>query len=186
MTQLPATRRFTVHEYHAMGRAGILHPDERVELIEGEVVPVPPIGSRHGGVVDRLNRLFVRAAGDNAIVRVQGAVRLSEYSEPQPDLALLRARDDFYTRAQPTGYDTLLLVEVSHTSASFDRNVKLPLYAAAGVPEVWLVDLEADAIEVYRVPEGSAYREQATYSGRDTVATTALEGLEVRVEDVLG
>jgi Uma2 family endonuclease len=136
-----ARRLFTVAEYHKMAEAGILSEDDRVELLEGEIVAMSPIGSRHAGLVNRLNRLFSQRAGDQVVVSVQNPVRLGGYSEPQPDLALLRPRADFYTSSHPGPEDVLLAVEVAETSAAVDREVKVPLYARFGVPEVWLVDL---------------------------------------------
>lgn len=128
-------RLFTAEEYHTMLRAGILTADDRVELIEGEVLRMSPIGSRHAGGVNRLNDFFVRKLEGRAIVGVQAPVHLSDLSEPQPDLALLRPREDFYSHSHPTPGDVLLLIEVAETSADFDRAVKAPLYARAGVPE---------------------------------------------------
>ena len=125
-----------------MGQAGILGEDDRLELLEGEIVEMAPIGSRHQSVVDRLTRLFSNRVGDAAVVRVQGPVRLGDDSEPQPDLLLLRRRADFYATAHPGPEDVLLLVEVPDTSTEYDREVKLPLYARHGIAEVWLVGLD--------------------------------------------
>lgn len=129
-------RSFTVEEYHRMAEAGILREDDRVELLEGEIVEMTPIGSRHAACVDRLNQLGVRGVGPRAIVRVQSPVRLGERSEPQPDLTLLRARPDFYAHAHPGPADVLLIIEVAEASADADRTVKMPLYARAAIPEV--------------------------------------------------
>ena len=129
-------RAFDVHEYHRMAEAGILDEDDRVELIEGEIVQMSPIGSRHQGCVNRLARLLFEFAGRDYVVHIQGPVRLNERSEPQPDLALLKLRPDFYSERHPTPDDVLLLIEVSETSADYDREVKLPLYAGAGIAEV--------------------------------------------------
>jgi Uma2 family endonuclease len=120
-------RRFTVHDYHRMGEAGILHEDDRVELIEGEIVEMAAIGTRHFACVNQLNRLLVRSAGDVAIVSVQNPVRLDEHTEPQPDLTVLRVRN--CRESLPFPEDVLLLIEVSYTTLTYDRGVKLPLYA---------------------------------------------------------
>jgi Uma2 family endonuclease len=129
-------RRFTVDEYRRMGEVGILDEDERVELIEGEIVEMSPIGRRHAGIVNRLNDLFTFRLRGRAIVAVQNPISLgSKYSEPQPDLTLLRPRADFYADSRPEPPDVLLVVEVMDTSVERDRQVKLPLYARAGVPE---------------------------------------------------
>jgi Uma2 family endonuclease len=146
-----APHRFTVDDYHAMARAGVLRDDDRVELIEGEIVDMTPIGSRHAAVVDLLTRWLVMGCGTRAIVRVQGPVRLGAHSEPQPDLLVLEPRDDFYQRKPPTGDDVLLLIEVADSSLQYDQAVKLPLYARAGVREVWLVDLVRDEVNVKQV-----------------------------------
>ena len=140
-------RRFTVYEYHRMGEAGILHEDDRVELIEGELVEMTAIGTRHFACVNRLNRLLVGALGDEAIVSVQNPVRLNEYNEPQPDLAVIRPRD--YRLSLPGPGDVLLLVEVSDTTLAYDRSVKLPLYARAGIGVVWIVYLPGWTIECH-------------------------------------
>jgi Uma2 family endonuclease len=145
-------RLFTADEYHRMTQAGILSEDDRVELIEGEIVQMSPIGSRHARCVRLLNRIFSKGVGDRAIVDVQNPIRLGERLEPQPDVALLRPRPDFYAGVHPGPEDVLLIAEVMERSAAFDREVKAPLYARSGIPEVWWVDLEEEVVEVYREP----------------------------------
>src|SRR2546426_2118990 len=135
-------RRFTVDEYHRMAEAGIFSEDESVELLEGEIVEMTPISSRHAACVNKLTRLFTRELGERVVVSVQNPVALTETSEPQPDLALLRPRADFYAAGHPGPEDVLLMVEVADTSATSDRAVKVPLYARAGIEEVWLIDLQ--------------------------------------------
>src|SRR5436190_15615228 len=130
-------RRFTLDEYHRMGKTGILSEDDRVELIEGEIIEMSPIGSRHAACVDRFNELIARLRL-NIIVRVQSSIQLDDYSQPQPDLALLRRRDDFYSSSLPRPADVLLVIEVADTTLEYDRFVKLPLSAHAGIPEAWL------------------------------------------------
>ena len=178
--------RFTVEEYHKMAQAGILGEDDRVELIEGEIVEMPPIGSRHAACVDRLNQLFSAQVGDQAIVRVQSPIRLSELSEPQPDLALLKPRPDFYAAAHPRPEDVLLMIEVAEASVDYDREVKVPLYARAGVPEVWLVDLQGEFIEVHRRPSARGYGEVRQARRGERLAPQALPKLELPVDDLLG
>ncbi len=179
-------RLFTVEEYHRMAEAGILSEDDRVELIEGELIAMSPIGSRHAGVVDRLNYLFSRHTREPIIVRVQNPLRLSAHSEPQPDLTLLRYRPDFYASAHPGPEDVLLIVEVAETSADYDRAVKIPLYARHGIPEAWLVDLTEEHIEIYRQPGPEGYRETRTARRGQTLRPTALPELTIAVEDILG
>ena len=148
----------TVDDYYRMAEVGLLGPEDRVELIEGEIIDMTPIGSAHAGCVDRLNNVLSPSLHGRAIVRVQGPVRLGRRSEPQPDLAVLCYRDDFYATAHPGPADVLLIIEVADTTARYDRDVKVPLYARQGIGEVWLVDLEAGRVEVYREPEQGAYR----------------------------
>jgi Uma2 family endonuclease len=164
-TKEVSRRRFTVHDFHKMAEAGILHEDDRVELIEGEIVEMAAIGSRHFTCVNKLNHLLVRDVGDAAIVSVQNPVRLDERNEPQPDLAVIRAGD--YRESLPTPEDVLLLIEVSDTTLSHDRNVKLPLYARAGVPEVWIVNLANETVERHTDPSESGYR-TVRHSGKAT------------------
>ena len=149
-------RLFTVDEYRAMGCAGIIAPDERVELIDGLIIPMSPIGDPHVDCVNRLNRLFVLHTDPKAIVSVQNPVRLNDYTEPEPDLVLIRPNKS----GVPSAEDVLLVVEVADTTLSFDRGIKLPRYAAAGVPEVWIVALEEDHVEVYRKPGPEGYGEK--------------------------
>jgi Uma2 family endonuclease len=177
-------RRFTVHEYHRMGEAGILHEDDRVELIEGEIVEMAAIGTRHFSCVNGLTRLLVRGVGDAAIVSVQNPVRLDEHTEPQPDLAVLRARD--YRRSLPGPEDVLLLIEVSDTTLPYDRGVKLPLYARAVIQEVWIVDLSGGLIERYTDPSGKDYRGVERARRGETARSITLPELALSVDAVLG
>lgn len=149
--------RLTVEQYHRMADAGVLARDARVELIEGVIVDMAPIGSRHAAAVKKLNALLTSAVGARAIVSVQDPIRLGDRSEPQPDLALLRPREDFYADAPPTAADTLLVIEVSQATAAYDRQVKLPLYAQHGVPEVWIVDLDYSLVRFHRTPQADRY-----------------------------
>ena len=157
-----------------MGEAGVFGEDDRVELLDGQIYVMSPIGSEHAACVDRLTRLFVLRTGDDAVVRVQNPVRLNEHAEPEPDLALLQPRDDAYASAHPGPESVLLIVEVADTSLAFDRDVKLPLYAAAGIPEVWLVDLDERTIHVYHTPSGNRY---TRHEVQDSDAELALASL---------
>ena len=179
-------RFFTVEQYYRMAEAGILSADDRVELIEGEIVEMTPIGSRHAACVKRLIRLLDRAVGDHAVVSAQDPVRLSERSEPQPDLALLRPRADFYAQAHPGPQDILLVVEVAETSASYDREVKLPLYARAGIPEVWLIDLEGRGIEIFRQPGSQGYQDVRRVGREERLAPQAFPDLDFAVAEIMG
>lgn len=186
LSRYPAARRrlLTVDEYHRMGEAGILTDDDRVELIEGELVAMSPIGSEHVAATNALNRLLVLAVGDRAIVSVQNPVRLTQHSEPQPDFAVLKLRD--YRAALPRPEDTLLAVEVANTSLDYDRTVKLALYASSGIPEVWIVDLTADLVEVYRLPAGDTYT-SVTRTGRaDVLTIDAVPDARIQVDAIFG
>lgn len=151
--------RLKVEDYHRMGEAGIFDENARVELIDGEIVDMVPIGSLHAGTVKRLIRLLERALGETALLSVQHPVVLSPYSEPEPDIALLKPREDFYTRSHPGPEDVLLIIEVSDTTLRYDREVKVPPYARAGIPEVWLIDLESKQLEIYRHPRAQGYQQ---------------------------
>lgn len=179
-------RLFTVQEYHQMAQAGILGEDDRVELIEGEIVQMAAIGSRHAACVNRLNQLFSARITGRAIVSIQNPVHLNEISEPQPDLALLRPRPDFYAAAHPEPQDVLLVVEVADTSAGIDRAAKIPLYARTGIPEAWLVDLQEGQVEVHRQPTLQGYQ-RVQHLGRDaSLALEAFPDLTLAVNDILG
>ncbi len=144
------TYRFTVKDYHRMAEADIFDPEARVELLDGEVVEMSPIGTSHGACVDRVAQEVVLALGRRAIVRVQGAIQIGEFSEPQPDLAVLLPRADFYLDQQPMPPDILLAVEVADSSLRYDLVRKAPFYLAAGVPEVWVIDLTGRVLHVFR------------------------------------
>ena len=169
-----------------MGEAGILREDDRVELIDGEIVETTPIGSRHAACVDRLTRFLVRLVGDRAIVRVQNPATIPPHSEPQPDVMLLRPQADFYAAAHPEPRDVLLVIEVADTTLPFDRGVKVPLYARAGVAEVWLIDLTTDSVEVHRHPTGSRYADVGRRARGERLACQAFPDVELSVDDMLG
>lgn len=179
-------RRFTVAEYERMGRAGILGEDDRVELIDGEVLQMAPIGSPHALCVNRVTRAFAGVVGDAVLLSIQNPIRLDGYSEPQPDVALLRAHPDLYAHGHPTPEDVLLLVEVADTSAAWERRVKVPLYARAGIQELWLVDLRRGTITVYRDPGPAGYSITRTLRRGETVAPLAFPDRPIPVSAILG
>ena len=181
------TRRwlFTVDDYYAMAEAGILSPDERVELLDGEIIAMAPIGSRHASCVNRLNRLLTAQVGLRAVVGVQNPVRLSSGSEPQPDVTLLKPRDDFYSSAHPGPGDVLLLIEVSDTTADVDRGCKLPLYARSGVQEVWIVNLSEGCVEVYAEPAGAGYAASRTVGLDGEVSPAAFADISLPVGQMM-
>ncbi|MFD3005024.1 Uma2 family endonuclease [Thermus tengchongensis] len=174
--------RFTAEDFHRMHEAGILPEDARVELVRGEIFTMSPVGKRHMAAVKRLmDLLFPLQQARKALLQVQDPLRLSPENEPQPDLALLAYREDFYRDKVPEARDALLVVEVADTSLDYDLNVKVPLYARAGVPEVWVVDLARDRVHVFRRPAGEGYGE------REALEEGELEvlGLKVPVKEVL-
>jgi Uma2 family endonuclease len=180
-----ARHRFTVGEYERMGQVGVLDEDERVELLDGEIVRMTPIGPAHAGLVNRLNRMLMQRLGNRAIVTVQNPVRLAPYSEPQPDLAIARPRRDDYQLSHPDEREVLLIIEVADSSLPVDRGVKVPIYAVAGIPEVWLVDIPGRRVLVHRKPEDGAYTDTAEARPGDTLSLVDL-GVTLQVSDLLG
>lgn len=178
-------RLFTVDEYYRMAEAGILGKDDRVELIAGEIVKMSPIGSPHASCVKRLNRLFSVRLGDRVILSVQDPVRLSERTEPQPDIALLIPRADFYFQRHPQAEEVLLIIEVSDTTIEYDREVKIPLYAAAGIVEVWIVSLAEELIEIYRQPLVNGYAEVQQFRRGENVSPLSFSDVVLSVDEVL-
>jgi Uma2 family endonuclease len=179
-------RPLTVVDYHRMGEAGILSDSDRVELIEGELVAMSPVGSRHAGAINKLNRLLVRAVGDRGLVSVQNSIRLDDRTEPEPDVAVLKPSADDYFEAIPGPSDVLLVIEVADSSLSYDRTVKAPLYAGHSIPEFWIVDLAGRAIEVHRKPEAGHYTEVTRVGAGVTLEPSLLPGVAVPVASVLG
>jgi Uma2 family endonuclease len=179
-------RRFTAEEFERLAEAGILAEDERVELINGEIVQMSPIGRRHAAGVARIGDLFAERLRRRALVWVQNPVHLGPDQAPQPDVALLRRRADYYRASAPGPADILLVVEVADTSAEYDREVKLPLYGQAGVAEAWLVDLSADRLLVARQPAPDGYRTVAVLGRGEQVVPLAFPDLALPVADLLG
>ena len=181
MESWPQRHRITVHDYHRLAEIGVLAPDARVELIEGEIIDMAPIGNDHQSIVDQLTRALVIAVGDRAIVRVQGSIRLSQWSEPEPDVVLLNPRPDFYRGEFAAGTDTLLVIEVSDTTLRYDRDIKVPLYARHGVPEVWVVDVNGNALLVYGGLRDGKYEQHAVLERPTSVPVARLPGVVLDV-----
>lgn len=179
-------RYFDADEYHRMVEAGILSEDDRVELIQGEILRMAPIGLRHAACVDRLTALFGGYVSETATVRVQSPVHLDDHSEPQPDAALLRPRRDFYASGHPGPADIFLIVEVADTSLEYDRTYKLPLYARAGIVEVWLVDLSNSVIETYTQPVDVQYQAKRQVAGAEALAPQSFPDLQLSADSILG
>jgi Uma2 family endonuclease len=172
-------RRLSVAEYDRMGEAGILGPDDRVELIEGELIAMAPIGSYHAGTVAGLTHGLVAATGGRAVVWVQNPIHLDDHNEPQPDFALLRPRADGYRDALPRPADVLLMIEVADSSLAYDRTVKANLYARSGIPELWIVDLAGARILVHRDPSPEGYRDVTETLGGTMLEPSQLPGVRI-------
>jgi Uma2 family endonuclease len=181
----PPPRLITVDEYYNLEQAGLLEPDARVELIEGEVVHMPPMGSPHGSAVEFLDHLLDRTIADRARVRCQLPLRLDNLSEPVPDVAVVKPRADRYKASHPTAADALLIVEVSRSTLRYDINVKLPLYARHGVPEVWIVDLKNNLFRTYRSPSDGRYQDAASTPNPAKTLVPGVPGVTVDLSELL-
>lgn len=179
------TRRFSVEEYHRMAQAGILHEDDRVELIDGRIVEMGPIGSDHSGSVKDVNQLFRQLDGSRVTIGVQDPIRLDDGSEPLPDISVLAYRPDNYRSAHPNASDILLIIEVSDSSLSYDRSVKVVLYARSGIREVWLVNIAEDCLEVYLDPSPQGYQRSFKLSRGNAITPSALPDITLQVSDLL-
>jgi Uma2 family endonuclease len=178
-------KKFTVDQYELMISAGVLSEDDRLELIEGEILEILPIGGLHIQVVNRLTRLLVLLVKDQAVVSIQNPIRLGR-SEPQPDVAVLRTDVNDRPAGVPQGGDVLLVIEVADTSVNLDRAIKIPLFGREGVPEAWLVDLTLGSIEVYRGPIPSGYRSKQTLGPGDVLTIEAIPHVRLTVDDIIG
>ncbi|MBS3964428.1 MAG: Uma2 family endonuclease [Methylomonas sp.] len=172
-------------EWHRMGEAGIFPPDAHLELIEGEILTMAPIGFNHAGHVHRLNRIFARLWDKGLDTRIQSPIQLGDLSEPEPDLALVKADANDYTTRHPITSDVLLLAEVSDSTLRFDKTTKLRLYASHGIPEYWVVNLIDNCLEVYRQPQQSGYLQQTIYQSGDCLSLLALPDIQIVVKDIL-
>jgi Uma2 family endonuclease len=177
--------RITVDEYYRMVEVGLLAPDARVELIEGEIIDMAPIGNLHGGTARQIGELLSQAVGSQAIVSLELPVRLSKASEPQPDISVLKRRTDYYKSAHPTAEDTLLVIEISKTTLRYDREIKVPLYARHGIPEVWVVDLKGSQILFFRTPTAGAYADVSSTKTPGVVTLSALPDVTLDLSAVL-
>lgn len=177
--------RTNLTEWHKMGEAGIFPPESHLELINGEILEMAPIGSNHAGHVKRLIKLFSNLIPDDVISSVQDPLQLNDLSEPEPDYMLLRADADFYSTRHPTADDVLLLIEVADSSLMYDRVQKQRLYASHNIPEYWLVNLNDNCLEVYRQPHGERYTGKATLRRGDHIELTQLTDIMLEVADIL-
>lgn len=182
----PVRKHLTdIHEWRRLGEANIFPPETRVELINGEILEMSPIGSNHAGHLKRItNHLTLLVAG-KAIVSVQDPLQLGDLSEPEPDFMLLKPSDDFYSLRHPAADDVLLLIEIADTSLVFDQNQKLHLYATHNIPEYWLLNLIDNCLEIYRKPKGEVFAEKTTLYQGDTVTISQLPDISIQVADIL-
>lgn len=177
--------QLTVDQYYRMAEAGLLSPGDRVELIEGEIIDMAPIGSEHASTLRTLAELFSDALSKRAIISIQDPIRLDDHSEPEPDLALLRRRADRYKHAHPSASDVLLVVEVSQTSLHYDHEIKLPLYAKHGIPEVWIIDLDAGQLHLFCDPQEGRFAKEMTTQKPSKVKLVALPDIEIDLTGLL-
>lgn len=177
-------RLLSTEEYHLMGQAGIMKEDDRVELINGEIIQMSPIGSNHAGHVKILHAILGERLRTQVVIGVQDPIHLDEFNEPQPDIAVLKPREDFYTKSHPSPAEVFFLIEVADSSFDYDRDIKLPIYAKAGIQEVWILDLKNQQIEVYRQPKNNRYALRLTLVRGDVIRYEALD-FTIEVDQIL-
>lgn len=185
MIATAAKHCFSVDDYHRMAEAGILTEDDRVELIEGDILPMSPIGDRHAACVEKLADALRQLLAGEAMVRTQNPILLGDHSEPEPDLVVVRPREDYYASGKPTADDTLLVIEVADATLDYDRRIKLPLYARHHVPEAWLVDLVTNRVEVHRQPTPTGYQQTERFERDQLVASTRFDQLKLAADAIL-
>ncbi len=182
----PVRKHLTdIHEWRKLGEANIFPPDSHVELIEGEIFEMAPIGFNHAGHLKRINNLLTLAVAGKAIVSVQDPLHLGDLSEPEPDFMLLKPNSDFYSSRHPVADDVILLIEVADSSLNFDQNQKLRLYAMHNIPEYWLLNLIDNCLEVYRKPKGEVFAEKTTLYQGDKVTLSQLPDICIQVSEIL-
>ena len=179
-------RKFTIQEYHQMLDSGIIAMDERIELLKGEIIAMSPIGIKHAACVRRLNNILSQHLQGEAIIDIQNPLELDNLSEPQPDVALLKPRADFYATSHPQSKDIFLIIEVADKTVKSDREVKIPLYAENQIAEVWLVDINGESIEVYREPRNNKYQTVFCFRRGQTLSPLVFSPVNIAVKDILG
>ncbi len=185
MTTVQLSKRLiNVEEYHLMAEVGILKPEDRVELIKGEIFHKSPIGSKHASCVNLLAKMLIIRLGDEAVVRVQNPLTIESLSEPEPDIAVVRIPFETYEDRHPTPADVHLLIEVADSTLEKDRNVKLPVYAEEQVPEVWIINLNDAEIEAYQFPQGQKYKQMTIFQAGESLQIPGFD-LEISVDEVL-
>lgn len=186
-TTAPSVRKHltTIYEWQKLGDANIFPPDSRLELIDGEILEMAPIGCNHSGHIMRLTQFFGLLVNQQAIINVQNPLQLGDLSEPEPDFMLLKPDNDFYCSRHPNANDVLLLIEVADSSLAYDQNQKLRLYAMHGIPEYWLLNLNDNCLEVYRKPHGEVYAEKTTLYDGDAITLTQLGDITIQISSIL-
>ncbi len=182
----PVPKRFRVEDFHKMTEVGILPEESGWEVIDGYLIDKMSIGSRHAGTVKRLNKFLTNSVGNIALISVQDPVHIDDYNEPEPNIALLKPREDFYAKSHPLPQDVLLLIEVSDSTIEYDREIKKTLYAEARIVEYWLVNLQDNTIEVYSQPKNGNYRLARILESSETIEATATKNLTLKVDEILG
>lgn len=177
---------FTVEDYQRMGETGIFAAGDRVELIAGEIVQMSPIGTKHQACVARINQILGQQLRDRALIWPQNAIQLNETSQPQPDIALLTPREDFYRDRYPQPSDILLIIEVADSTIRYDRDIKIPLYSSVGIPEAWIVDLNRNCLEVYQSPDSEGYRSKQTYNPGQTLTPVSFPDCAIATTSLMG
>ena len=186
MMPQPIPLRFKVDDYYRMIEFGMLDDYEKAEIIEGELIRQMLVGDRHAACVERLNEFLRDELGKSVSIRNQQPIKVGDYNEPQPDLAIVKRRDDFYGNSKPTGDNCLLLIEVSDSTLDYDRNKKLPLYAEGNIPEFWLVNLQNNTIEVHTEPRESVYSLIRVLRRGETIKSESVPNLQIKVDAILG
>lgn len=186
MTTEVLKRLFTVEQFHRMIETGIITEGDRVELIRGEIVEIAAIGTKHAAGVRRIGEVLRSKLGSTVFIDSQNPVEVDEHSEPEPDIAVLRRRGDFYLSAHPTPEDVFLLIEVSDSTIRYDRTVKIPLYAEDNIAEAWIVDVNAELVEVYRQPSATGYRSLQTFTRGQTIELLAFPEVPIAIDELLG
>lgn len=181
----PTRKKFTVDEYYRLGDIGVIAPDERTELIEGEIYKMSPIGCYHAACVGKISKIFYSLFLTCGSIRIQQPIRINDYSEPEPDVSIVHLKDNEYADGHPRPDEVYLVVEVSVTSLDFEQSMKLELYAKANIPEVWTVDIENDAVEKYTAPADGHYQSNVVLKKTDTLHVEAFEDKKFEVNDIL-
>ena len=185
MESLTTTRKFNTENYEQMFKSGILTPQDKVELIRGEIIEMSPIGLKHAATVIRLTNFLPLLLGNKVLISVQNPVQLNDYSQPEPDLAILENRDDFYLAKRPTIKDIILLIEVADSSIKYDKEIKLPLYAENKVQETWIINLNNDTIEVYRQPKNNFYQQIQILTKTEEISCLAFPEIIIPITSLL-